>query len=252
MQSGHDSLIHWSQHLLIGALVPVGIYVEPAIEEALTGHNFEVGRWRKIAIVIVLYCLTVALLWLISEGVERLRRSVADRKQKSLEESKKREADAPILLHEVDDITGHWVDAVYANKQLVQGSIIEFRSKQKEGFIIKGFTYDFIDGELKLDQPHDFKASVTFAFADQTGIAYMFEGTEFENQEGIRHDGAGFYEFKLSDRNEKRFTGAFFIASKQQVRTVSGLYIGPRKSQFERTQRLRDFLIAEKNRFSKR
>ena len=74
----------------------------------------------------------------------------------------------------------------------------------------------------------------------------MFEGTEFENQEGIRHDGAGFYEFKLSDRNEKRFTGAFFIASKQEVRSVNGLYIGPGKSPYQRTQRLRDFLNAEK------
>ena len=128
-------MIHWSQHLLIGALVPVGIYAEPAIEEALTAHNFEVGRWKKIAIVIGLYCLTVALLWLVSEGVERLRRFAADRKQKALEESKRQEADAPILLHEVDDISGHWVDAVYANKQLVQGSIIEFRSKQKRALL---------------------------------------------------------------------------------------------------------------------
>jgi hypothetical protein len=235
---------HWYSHVLTGALVPLGVLVEPLIGTWWHESPDNLALWKRLSFYIGLWILAFLFLWVFSEVLEskqrqRAQRIDADRRRQQREFDRK-----PIELADIGEVDGDWIDAVFENDKLKQGSIITITSTNKVGFRVIGFTYDFdTESEKLAETVHDFTSSDAMMLAQAPGIGYVFSGTETEGTKKVQHDGAGYYEFKWSDRGEKRFTGAFFAEVKKYIRTVEGLYIGKGNTIEHKKQRLHEFLV---------
>ena len=238
MPSMHDRASRWYDHFLTGALVPLGIATEPLLRSWFEQeHKFEPGVSQGLSLA-AFYAAAIFLLWAFGELLESSR-----------SESARLWLGSPISLSEkVGDVDGDWIDAIYQDGKLIQGSTISIASTNEKGFTISGYSYDFdSEGEKLGDKEHNFDSTETVLLANRAGIGYVFRGIEVgDTKKFDHHDGAGFYEFKISAKGDRRFTGAFFAESRKYIRTVDGLRIEKGKTPEEKKALLLAYLVSLK------
>jgi hypothetical protein len=221
MSSIYSRASHWWQHWVAGFLVPVGIYAEPAIERWFHKHRFDFGGWTKLLVIAGFYLLAVLLMWVFHELVERVRLKWESEAEATRLKANQDDRAKPISFPGVGEVNGNWIDAIFdaKNDKIIQGSTIKFDSTKATGFTVEGFSYEF-DGTKLSDIANDFKATETMLLSN--GIAYVYEGKEIIGKKRKPHEGAGYYEFKVSDKGDIEFEGAFFAVTEKYVRRVQG------------------------------
>jgi hypothetical protein len=235
---------HWISHFLLGGLVPVGIIADHNIETWWRAGADTFAFWKQVIIYVGLWVLAFLILWGVNEIFEFRRRLAVQRQEEARWRQQKEFDSKPIKLNDIGEVDGDWIDAVYENDKLKQGSIITITSTNKDGFKVTGHTFDFDTEREKFGETvHYFKSIDAMPLAQGPGIGYVFTGTETEGIKTIQHDGAGYYEFKWSAQQEKLFGGAFFAEAKRYIRKVDGQYIGKGQTLEHKKQRLYDFLV---------
>jgi hypothetical protein len=169
----------------------------------------------------------------------------------------------PMRVGSVGKIDGVWLDAIYDGKgDLIEGSFIEMRCTQAEGFHVEGWSYEIQfpqNGELTVITPspgdeHHFKGDGSASELLPDCCSYCYEG-----REGRVHKGGGFYKFRRGADKQLLFDGGFgywnlIEGSVTAARLVQGEKYKGKKKNYETPEKrvalLKEFLRKRSRRYS--